>query len=306
MADPTSADESASLELPFDAPGAGEDLAADVAMAVAAPAAAAEPLAQESSPVTSAAPAGRSAGGRDTTHVKPLKMLVLLTVFAITGVGSLMLLASAMHPGETNRSMTDPISANSAPAAPGTQAPAVSPTVATAKPAATKPSSPTHAPAVESAAERTVTPKWLVSTNARKTGYGGNIAFELAADRDVEVWRKRVRPVLTMRCSARATEVFVVTQSPATIEGNGNLHTVKIGFDGNAPSEQSWEHSIDHDALFAPNGAALMRRIAEAREMTFSYAPFNAPPATVTFTVAGFDAHRKAAGSKCPQLVARR
>ncbi len=171
-------------------------------------------------------------------------------------------------------------------------------------------------PASEAAADRALTattaaeqtvdspnstrkPKWAVSTNSRKAGYGANVMFELPADDDVEVWRSHVRPVLTMRCAAITTEVFVVTQSPATPEGNSNLHTIKVSFDNREPVEQTWEHSIDHDALFSQNGVGMMRQISGAKRMTFSWAPFNAPPATATFNVDGFDAHRKAAASKC-------
>jgi hypothetical protein len=148
-------------------------------------------------------------------------------------------------------------------------------------------------------ADRPASPKWLASTSSRKAGYGANIVFELPADQDIDVWRKRTRPVLTLRCAARTTEVFVVTNSPATIEGNSNRHTVKIGFDGRDPVEQTWEHSIDHDALFAPNGGAMMRRITAAKTLSFTFEPFNAPPATATFSVAGFEEHRKAAAAKC-------
>ena len=123
--------------------------------------------------------------------------------------------------------------------------------------------------------------------------------FELPADEDVELWRKHVRPVLTMRCAAKTTEVFVVTMSPAMPEGKSNLHTIKVSFDDREPVEQTWEHSVDHDALFSRDGAAMMRQITRAQRMTFSWAPFNAPPAKVTFDVDGFAAHQKTAASKC-------
>ena len=153
--------------------------------------------------------------------------------------------------------------------------------------------------ACRAAPDTAPTPKWAASRNPRKAGYGASMVFELAADSDVEVWRKRIRPVLTVRCAARATEVFVVTESPATIEDNSNRHTIKMSFDGREPLEQKWEHSIDHDALFAPDGRAMIRRIAGARQLSFSFAPFNAPPATVVFHVEGFAAQHKAAARTC-------
>ena len=209
-------------------------------------------------------------------------------VFAITGVGSLMLLASSMRPADAD----SPARSGQAPSTDSTQgrvkaANAVGPAAGAVEPVESQ----------DSARKS----KWIASANSRKAGYGANVVFELPADDDVEVWRKHVRPVLTLRCGAKTTEVFVVTMSPAMPEAKSNLHTIKVGFDGREPVEQTWEHSIDHDALFSQNGAALMRQIARAQNMTFSWAPFNAPPATVTFNVDGFEAYQKTAASRCRQ-----
>jgi len=204
---------------------------------------------------------------------------VVLVVLAMTGMGSLMLLASAMRSPAPE----------SNPAAPAETQNAAAPAVAAA-PVAVESKVPQDSPATQ---------KWMSSRNPRKAGFGANVVFELAADGDVEVWRKRVRPVLTVRCASRATEVFVVTDAPAAIEDNSNRHTIKMSFDGRDPIEQKWEHSIDHDALFAPDGRAMIRRIAGAKELSFTFAPFNAPPATVSFSVEGLSAQHKAAVRMC-------
>jgi hypothetical protein len=239
-----------------------------------------EPIAEDkSAPAATPAPAETTApavqppaaaGGR----VKSRHLLVLLAV-AVTGAGSLMLLASAMRAPDVDPSGAP---ADGAP-------PAVD-----AMPAAVPP-----------AVEETATParpKWVTGADSRRA-LGANVVFELAADSDVDVWRKRVRPVLTVRCTNSATEVFVVTHSPASIESSSNQHTITVGFDSRDPLEQTWEHSVNHDALFAPNGTAMMRQIAGARRMTFSFVPFNASPTTITFNTAGFDAHLKSAARKC-------
>jgi hypothetical protein len=206
--------------------------------------------------------------------------LVVLVAIAVTGAGSLMLLASAMR-------------------APATESGRIGSTEpATAEELAVVPTPVAVEPEVESKSS-VPTAKWMASANSRKAGFGANMVFELAADGEIDVWRKRIRPVLMVRCAANTTEVFVVTQSPAIIESDTNKHTIKMSFDGGEPVEQMWEHSVDHDALFAPNGGRTMREIAGARRMSFSFAPFNAPPATTTFSVAGFDAHLKNAGRRC-------
>jgi hypothetical protein len=277
MADTIPADKSASPEIsePRALLPASTATNASASSAAATPETSASP-----SQLPPQAPAARKGG------VRSFHLLVLLMVFAITGVGSLMLLGSAVQPVAAEKH--EP---TGAPAATSTGEPAIAAASAAASRAAV------DSPVGSS--EQTPAPKWTASTNSRKAGYGANIVFELPADEDVEVWRKRTRPILTMRCAAKTTEVFVVTNSPATIEGNSNRHTVKVAFDGRDAVEQTWEHSIDHDALFALDGASMMRKITAARTMSFSFEPFNAPPATVTFSVAGFDAHRKAAASKC-------
>ena len=122
--------------------------------------------------------------------------------------------------------------------------------------------------------------------------------FELSADEDVKVSRKRVRPLLTVRCVAKKTEVFVVTRSPASIESTGK-HTIHVAFDGGDEDTQTWEHSVDHDALFAPDGHTLARQIVGARTMSFAFTPFNSPLAITTFSVAGFNTEVESAAKKC-------
>ena len=159
---------------------------------------------------------------------------------------------------------------------------------------AAAPAAPIDAPRSASA------PRWITSAPpVRGRAAANGVVFELAADEDVKVWRNRVRPVLTVRCVAKTTEVFVMTRSAASIEGNTSLHTVQVGFDGGDAAAQMWEHSVDHDALFAPDGRALVHQIAGARSMSFTFTPFNASPAAASFSVAGFDAQLKSAAKKC-------
>jgi hypothetical protein len=301
MADPIATDISAFSEPPAK-PASSETPAAEtplleapllaapvLAMPELTPTVSEPPVSPESA--TSEPAAQRVRPARDS-RVKPLKLMMLLVLFGITGVGSLMLLASSMRGPEGSSDVARPAAATPATSAKVVEAPAAAVNGAVAAAPITA------EPALEPT-DRVSKPRWTAAANSRKAGYGTNIVFELAADQDIEVWRKRVRPVLTMRCAGRTTEVFIVTQAPATIEDRTNRHSVKIGFDGQEPVEQMWEHSIDHDALFAMNGPAMMRQITRSREMSFSFAPFNAPPATVTFSTGGFDVHEKAAASKC-------
>ena len=131
--------------------------------------------------------------------------------------------------------------------------------------------------------------KWTGSKQARWARDGSKtIAFELEAEKDIAVWMKRVRPLLAIRCLYHNTEVMVLPDSAASIEPN-DRHTVRVGFDGGADAQQLWFGSDDHQALFAPDGAAFANQIATARTMRFGFTPYNAKPVVIEFDVRGFD-----------------
>jgi len=126
---------------------------------------------------------------------------------------------------------------------------------------------------------------WVRRSNGR------NLAvYELEADNDVALWGKIVRPVLTVRCIAGTTEVFVLTQSAAAIDGNDGKHAVRIGYDRDPDGSERWFASDEYDALFAENGVSAARRIAAAHTMRFGFTPYNGSPVVARFEVAGFDA----------------
>ena len=122
--------------------------------------------------------------------------------------------------------------------------------------------------------------RWI--SNHRKSA-----AFELEANQAVAVWMKQVRPTLVVRCMDNRTDVFVYTESAARIEPQDENHTVRVALDDEAGSHQRWPDSVEHDALFAPDGEAMVRRLLTARQMHFTFSPHNAAPVTATFEVAG-------------------
>ncbi len=110
-----------------------------------------------------------------------------------------------------------------------------------------------------------------------------SVAYELEADQQVRVWTTHVRPSLVVRCLNRKTEVFVYTETPSKIESTDGLHSVRLTFDDAAGSEERWPDSAEHDALFAPDGTALARRISSAHHLRFGFSPHNADPVQVDF-----------------------
>ena len=122
--------------------------------------------------------------------------------------------------------------------------------------------------------------RWI--SNPRK-----NAAFELEANEPVTVWLKQVRPTLVVRCMDKRTDVFVYTDSAARIEEQDENHTVRVALDDEAGTHERWPDSVEHDALFAPDGQAMAARLVAARRMRFTFSPHNAAPVTATFEVAG-------------------
>jgi hypothetical protein len=110
-----------------------------------------------------------------------------------------------------------------------------------------------------------------------------SVAYELEADQQVRVWTTHVRPSLVVRCLNHKTEVFVYTETPSKIESTDGLHSVRLTFDDGGDSEERWPDSAEHDALFAPDGTALARRISSAHHLRFGFSPHNADPVQVDF-----------------------
>ena len=143
-------------------------------------------------------------------------------------------------------------------------------------------------------------PTWVGSRQAAWANDGSKtISFELKSTRDVNVWMARVRPLLIVRCLYRTTEVFVATQSSASIEGQTGSHAVRLTIDNDPEIVQQWTDSVSGHELFAPNGVDLARRFARAELVRFSFTPYNAKPVTADFVVSGFDQLAGLVGNTC-------
>lgn len=112
-------------------------------------------------------------------------------------------------------------------------------------------------------------------------------AFELPAENTVAIWMNYVRPILVVRCMNKRTETFVYTGSALKIEPNTEDHSVSFHFDGEPASNEHWPDSAEHDALFAPDGAAFAQRVLAGKSFRFGYTPHNAEPVEAQFHVDG-------------------
>ena len=130
--------------------------------------------------------------------------------------------------------------------------------------------------------------KWSSKNQARWVNPSRqSAAFELDADSPVAVWNDTVTPVLVVRCTKGRVDAFVYTASAARIEPEDDNHTVQLSYDDGAGLSERWPDSVEHDALFAPDGRALVDRLSAAHALRFSFAPHNAGPATALFDVRG-------------------
>ena len=125
------------------------------------------------------------------------------------------------------------------------------------------------------------------------------IAYDVTANEPVGAWMKTVRPILVVRCAKGEMEAFVVTDTAAQIEPKSESHTVTLQFDDQSSSTERWPDSAEHDALFAPDGAAFAARIAAAQELRFGFIPHNSSPVVARFYVAGLASLLEPAAKHC-------
>jgi hypothetical protein len=159
---------------------------------------------------------------------------------------------------------------------------------ASASPSPDSEAAPGPAAAASAAAAANAAPAW--TDENREAWIGGSrraVAYEVPADKPVSVWMRTVQPALVVRCERNILDVFVFTDSAARIERDTPDHTVRFQFDEGPEEAARWPDADTHDALFAPDGAAFARRLAQARTLQFGFTPHNAEPVTMRFPVQG-------------------
>jgi hypothetical protein len=148
------------------------------------------------------------------------------------------------------------------------------------------------------ASQWTSNPAWV--GGARRAA-----AFEVPSTSRVQVWMRRVQPMLVVRCRANILEAFVFTDSAAKMEPQDQDHTVRVQFDGQAAVSERWPDSSEHDALFARDPQAFVRQLLGASTLQFSFSPHNADSVVAVFNVAGLQEHLATAAKSCGLKTAR-
>jgi hypothetical protein len=141
-------------------------------------------------------------------------------------------------------------------------------------------------------------PAWRL-TDEWTGGRRKSVAYEIAAARPVRLWMRQATPVLVVRCLGGTLDAFVVTGSASAIEPGRSDHRVRLAFDDRPAETEHWTDSADHDGLFAPDGPAIVARLASARTLRFTFTPHNAPDAEAVFQVSGTDSLRGRLDKHC-------
>jgi len=156
--------------------------------------------------------------------------------------------------------------------------------------AAAKPAVPNSPPGAAPVAGAPVVPsKWKTANGDWLLNAKRGVAFELPSQNRVGIWQGIARPSLVVRCDAGRMQTFIYTASAIQMESVDENHTVRISFDGQPEVTERWADSADHDALFAPDGAAFAHRVMTATTLKFSYTPHNAPRAVAEFQTSGLN-----------------
>lgn len=143
--------------------------------------------------------------------------------------------------------------------------------------------------------------KWTQAQDTSAMDDSKGVSFFLQGENEIEGWLEKKRPGLMVRCKEKATDVYMVTDMPASVESGDDLdkHTMRVRFDDAPAQRQQWSESTDKKALFAPNAVQMARNIARAKTLRLEFTPFNASPVIATFDVSGFEQHIGRVAAAC-------
>jgi hypothetical protein len=171
---------------------------------------------------------------------------------------------------------------------------------ATAPTAATPSSSAASITAASAAAVPAIANEaWSTGNRAFWLASRRGAAFQLPAENTVHTFFGPTQPILVVRCVSRAIDAFVYMKSPSRIEPDAEGKTVTVGIDDQPAQTEHWSDSDDRVALFAPDGAAFVRRLLHAETLRFGYTPANAADVVAEFHVAGLARMLEPAAAQC-------
>jgi hypothetical protein len=115
------------------------------------------------------------------------------------------------------------------------------------------------------------------------------VQYRLRSDELLVGWLTAERPVIVAECREKKISAYLVTGMSLRPElGRFQKYTVRLRFDSKPPTSEAWSESTDDKAVFAPQPAAFLKRVAQAKTLRVEVTPFNSNPGVATFHVDGF------------------
>ncbi len=143
-------------------------------------------------------------------------------------------------------------------------------------------------------------PGWRVSEDRSAMDDSREVTMILDADSTVRTGRGERRPVLVIRCKENETDLYIVNDASADVEyGLNDQATVRIRVDSAKAVTQIWNESTSGESLFAPSPIATAKKLYGANKLTYQFTPFDASPATTTFTLSGIRDHLPKVAATC-------
>jgi len=148
-------------------------------------------------------------------------------------------------------------------------------------------------------------PKWEIHERRDPMDDTVTVALTRGADEEVSTRFTEVRPILIFRCRNNKVDAFFNVKSSVDYDYRSHTTNVRLRFDDNLPTRESWAVSDDREAVFAPNPGNLINSLLDAATLQFEWRQIGGGSSVAKFSKDDFGNHAAEFASKCgkPELV---
>lgn len=164
---------------------------------------------------------------------------------------------------------------------------------------------PTKRPTITPAPTRTpvptpITGKWKTDIDKSTFDDSKTVILSLDSEGTIEGPVGATRPTLILRCKEGETEVYIVTDMQADVEGVSDKATIRLRFDQEKASTVEAGKSTSGDALFVPLPKPFIDVLLNYKQLVVGFTPFGASPVEMTFKLGGLAEAIKPLREACP------
>lgn len=131
---------------------------------------------------------------------------------------------------------------------------------------------------------------WILQENTNKMDGTKTLMLRHAAENESD-------KKLVITCAENKTKVYVAVASQ--VESTEYRSPVRLKFDDGPAIKERWGVSDGGEALFAPNGMALLRRLSRSKQFLFEYTPFRMSDRVIAFHLVGLNEQLPKIASAC-------